>query len=146
VHVHLPAVLYLLEGVNGCDEAVLLVQLQHETAHEDELLNADGTELFGREELPKEALEVIQLGELPNALLASDELVDPLVVLPALGLLLLQLVPDPPQSSHVDLHLVAQLVDEAQQTQQLADDTAPVGTVSVVADGSDDHLVDVLLR
>lgn len=145
MHVYFSAVLDLLKSVDGCNEAVFFIELQHETPHEDELFNADSAQLLGWEELLEEGLEVIQFGELPNALLASDQLVHPLVVLPPLPLLLPQLVPNPTQRGHVHLHLVAQLIDEAQQAQQLTHYTAPVGSVAVVADGSDYHFVDVLL-
>ena len=73
--------------------------------------------MVGREELFEEALEILELIVFPDALLASDELVDQLVVLPSLCLLVTQLVPNSSKCGNVNLHLIAEFVDKGKKTE-----------------------------
>ena len=101
--------------------------------------------MLGWEEFLKEQLELVQLVVLTDSLFAADQLVHPFVVLSPFSLILLQLVPDALEGRDVDLDLVAELVNEAEQVEHFSHYAVPVCFVLVVLDGGDDHLIDVLL-
>ena len=124
---------------------MLFVQFQHKVSHQCKLLNSDGGQLVGREELFEETLEILELIVFPDALLASDELVDPLIVLPSLCLLVTQLVPYPSKSDNVNFHLIAELVDKGKKTEQLADNAAPIRPFTIVSNSCNHNLIDVFL-
>ena len=97
------------------------------------------------EEFLEEALEILELVVLPYALLASNELVYPFVVLPPFGLLTFQLVPYSAQSGNIDFGLVAQFEYKSKEAEQLADNATPIRPLPIVFNGCNHHLIDVLL-
>ena len=100
--------------------------------------------VFG-EEFLEEALEILELVVLPYALLASNQLVYPFVVLPLFGLLIFQLVPNSAESGDIDFGLVTQFEYKSNQAEQLADNAAPIRPLPIVSNRCDHHLIDVLL-
>lgn len=114
MHFNLTAVLHLFHGVDLGDVSVFFVQLEDQVLHQHEFLDSDCLELLGGEEFLEEQLELLQLVVLSNALLTTNQLIYPFVVLSSLGLVLLQLVPNALECRDVDLDLITKFVNESE--------------------------------
>lgn len=141
VHLHFPLVFDLLHHMGRADELVLLVYLDYQVFHQEKLLESERVQLFLGEHLDHEALELIYLVGLSDALFAAYQIVDPFVVPSSLFVVTFHLLPNALEGTYLNLYFVAELIDEAKQAQNLSHDARLVGTSFIVAKSLDNYFI-----